>query len=207
MKRPSTRLFLIRHGEVEEKYHRTFGGRIDMNLSELGKNQARQLAEYLAPIHFDALYTSPMIRARQTLAPLARQHRPEAGVIDGLREIDFGAWTGLSWAQVQEKFGRSAFDWLTHVEQDEIPDAENTIRFRGRVEPALRQILESHPSQRVAIVCHGGVIRMILSILLELPLPKTAGFEVDYASLSVVDVRDHRSEIALLNYAPWTHPL
>ena len=64
-----TRLFLLRHAEVEEKYHRIFGGRIDMNLSALGHEQAGKLAGYLAGTTFDAMYVSPMKRAQQTLAP------------------------------------------------------------------------------------------------------------------------------------------
>jgi broad specificity phosphatase PhoE len=55
----------------------------------------------------------------------------------------------------------------------------------------------------VAIVCHGGVIRMMLSILLELPLPKLASFEIDYASLTQVERHTHRNEVTLLNFAPW----
>ena len=68
-----TRLFLLRHGEVEARYHRIFGGRIDMELSPRGHEQAKALADYLATTHFHSIYVSPMTRAQQTLAPLAAQ--------------------------------------------------------------------------------------------------------------------------------------
>jgi len=199
-----TRLLLIRHGEVEERYHRVFGGRIDMDLSALGRSQAKELASHLKATHFDALYVSPMARAQQTIAPIAHQNRPSPRVLDGLREIDFGAWTGLAWNQVLDRHGKSAFDWLRHIDLDEIPDAENGATFRARIEPCLNQILNAHPGQQVGIVCHGGVIRMILSILLDLPLPKMAAFEIDYASLTIVDVTPERREIKLLNFTPWS---
>ncbi len=198
-----TRLYLIRHGEVEEKYHRIFGGRIDMELSPLGHEQARRLAEALSKTHFDSLYVSPMIRARQTLAPLARQQRPDARTIEGLREIDFGAWTGLSWEQVSERWGKSAFEWLHHIERDEIPNAENAVQFRARVEPCLDQILTENVGRQVAVVCHGGVIRMILAALLDLPLSKMSCVEIDYASISVVEIAGARQEIHNLNFTPW----
>ncbi len=198
-----TRLYLIRHGEVEERYHRIFGGRIDMELSALGHEQAHRLAESLSKTHMDALYVSPMIRARQTLAPLARQNRPTAQTMAGLREIDFGAWTGLGWDQVAELFGKSAFDWLHHIEQDEISEAENATQFRSRVEPCVHQVLNENAGRQAAMVCHGGVIRMILSILLDLPFSRMSCFEIDYASVSVVEIAGPRREIQLLNLAPW----
>jgi broad specificity phosphatase PhoE len=205
MSSPSTptRLFLLRHGEVEARYHRIFGGRIDMELSPRGHEQARALADYLAATHFNAIYASPMKRAQQTLAPLAVQKGMPATTLAGLREVDFGDWTGLGWQQVQERFGVSAFDWLDRLEGGHVPGAESGAQFRARVEPCLRQILRDCPSQTVGVVCHGGVIRMLLAVLLELPLPKLAHFDIEYASVTIVEQRAHRSEVELLNFTPW----
>ncbi|HEY6169643.1 MAG TPA: histidine phosphatase family protein [Verrucomicrobiae bacterium] len=198
-----TRLFLLRHGEVEERYHRIFGGRIDMNLSPRGQAQARALAKYLGRFSLDALYVSPMQRAQQTLAPIAAEKHVEAVTLGDLREVDFGDWTGLSWEGVHAKFGVSAFDWLTEMEQGRIPNGESGGQFRARLEPCLHQILLECPGKSVAVVCHGGVIRMLLSILLSLPLPAMAGFEIDYASLTRVDYRERKSEVQVLNLTPW----
>ncbi len=79
MKSP-TRLFFIRHGEVEAGYQRVFGGRIDMELSPFGHEQARRLADYLERFPFDALYASPMRRVRQTLRDLAGRQSHEPGI-------------------------------------------------------------------------------------------------------------------------------
>ncbi|MEW6305797.1 MAG: histidine phosphatase family protein [Verrucomicrobiota bacterium] len=199
-----TRLYLIRHGEVEERYHRVFGGRIDMELSPRGHAQAKVLAEYLHGTHLDALYASPMKRAQQTLAPLAEKyphHTPRA--MHDLREIDFGVWTGLSWDQVREKFGISAFDWLEQLEKAAIPEAESARQFQARVEPCLHQLLKEHPGESVAVVCHGGVIRMLLSLLLEVPVTKMARLQIEYGSLTVVEHHPRKTEVELLNFTPW----
>ncbi len=198
-----TRLFLLRHGEVEESYHRIFGGRIDMNLSARGHEQAKALADFLRKRPIDVIYASPMKRAQQTLAPLASHCLKPAIAKPEFREVDFGVWTGLSWEEVHSKHQVSAFDWLDRIENGLIAGAETGATFRARVEPTLRQIVEEHAGQSVAIVCHGGVIRMILSILLELPLPKMASFEIDYASLTQVERHSHKTEVTLLNFAPW----
>lgn len=199
----ATSLFLLRHAEVETKYHRIFGGQIDMELSPLGHEQAATLAKYLQPRTFDAIYASPMKRAQLTLTPLLAGREVKPVILPGLKEVDFGDWTGLSWSQVKEKFDVSAFEWLSLLERDAIPRAESARTFRTRVEPSAKQILRDHPGQTVAVVCHGGVIRMILSILLDLPLSRMASFEIEYASVSHVRCAPPRAEVQLLNFTPW----
>ena len=200
-----TQLALIRHGEVEEAYQRVFGGRIDMGLSARGQEQASAVAAWLSKQSLDAIYASPMKRVQQTLAPFANGNAwsQRAVVLEGLREIDFGDWTGLSWEAVGEKFGVSPFQWLTELERGGIANAESAVSYRGRVEPCVQDILNKHRAQNVAVFCHGGVIRMILSILLNVPLPKMAGFEVDYASVTSVAVLPHKTEVQFLNFTPW----
>jgi broad specificity phosphatase PhoE len=200
---PSTRLLLIRHAEVELRYQSAFGGRIDMNLSPRGKRQAKILAGYLRRKKIDAIYASPMKRVQQTIAPTLKLGRHEQTIFSGLREIDFGDWTGLGWQAVQNKFTFAAHQWLEQIENHGSPNGENGKDFRARVEPCLREIVKKHSGKTIAIFCHGGVIRMIISILLDLPLPKTNAFEIEYASLTQVALHPHMNEIELLNFTPW----
>jgi broad specificity phosphatase PhoE len=198
-----TRLFLLRHAEVDTRYHRTFGGRIDMDLSPRGQEQANALAKYLKSRNFTAIYASPMKRVEQTLLPTLADRATTPVILPGLREVDFGDWTGLTWEQVKEKFDHSAYDWLNQLELDAIPNAESGKTFRARVEPCVQQILRDHPGQSVAVACHGGTIRMILSIMLGLPFSQMALFEIEYASLSEIQCSPHKTEIHLLNFTPW----
>lgn len=200
----NTRLLLIRHAEVEEKHQRGFGGRIDMSLSARGQEQAALLARYLRDKPVDAVYTSPMKRVRQTLAHFTRNGAPPPVILDGLREVDFGDWTGHDWESIQEKFGCDACDWLDLLDRGQIPNAEPPHTYRARVEACARDIIARHPGLSVAVFCHGGVVRVLLSVLLELPLPKFAHFDVDYASLTEVELHRHRKpEVRLLNFTPW----
>ena len=121
----------------------------------------------------------------------------------GLREIHFGDWTGLNWEVVCRQFNLDPHDWLDHVERGLTPNGENGPQFRARVEPCLREIIKGHPGETVGIFCHGGVVRMILSILLELPLPRTNAFEIEYASVTRVVLHPRLAEIELLNFTPW----
>jgi broad specificity phosphatase PhoE len=199
----ATRLLLVRHAEVEARYHRVFGGCVDMDLSPLGHMQAVTLADYLRRKPLDAIYASPMKRVQQTLAPFLNNGGPLPVIFPSLREVDLGDWTGHAWSAVHEKFGVSAFEWLAQLEHGAIPNAETGATFRARVEPCLREILRKHPGQSVAVFCHGGVIRMIVSILLELPLSRMSAFDFEYASVSEIEWQPHRTEIQLLNFTPW----
>lgn len=203
-----TQLYLIRHGEVEHRYHRIFGGsRIDMELSPLGHQQARAAADWLehTQTRFDALYASPMRRVQQTLAPLAEAHSLSPVWVPDFREMDFGEWTGHSWDSILENFGISAYDWLEVIETTGIPKGETMAELAGRVGPALLKILQDHPHGRVAIYCHGGIIRVMLSLLLGKPLADMAHFNVQYGSISIVEIqpdKKHRVEIEQLNFCP-----
>jgi broad specificity phosphatase PhoE len=199
----ATRLLLIRHGEVETRYHQKFGGQIDMNLSPNGKQQAKKLAAYLHGKTIDAVYASPMKRVQQTLAPTLKSKKLRQTKFDGLREIHFGDWTGLGWQEFESQFGYSAYEWLELIHTNRVPNGEGEREFRARVEPCLREIIVRHRGENVAVFCHGGVIRMMLAILLKMKLPVTNQFEVEYASITQVALHPHLNEIELLNFTPW----
>ena len=201
-----TRLYLIRHGEVESRYHQVFGGsRIDMALSPLGQQHGHAISQWLSNTKIDSIYASPMLRVQQTLAPLAVQRELQPTVISDLREVDFGDWTGHRWDGIHEHFGVSAFDWLEIIETTGIPQGESAAELTQRVQPALLKVLHDSPHQSVAIFCHGGIIRVILALMLGQPLKNMAHFNIEYGSITIVEVqpeRKHAFQIELLNYCP-----
>lgn len=174
-----------------------------MAISPRGHEQAASLAEYLKGTLINALYASPMQRVQQTLAPMLGNGVPKPMILPNLREVDFGDWTDHGWEAVREKFGASAFTWLDQLERGGIPNAENAANFRARVASCLDEIMRMQTSRTSAVYCHGGVIRMMLSILLDLPLSKTDSFQIDYASVTEVTIGPARTRIELLNFAPW----
>jgi broad specificity phosphatase PhoE len=202
-----TTLYLIRHGEVEECYHRIFGGsRIDMGLSQHGHAQASRLAHWLAQREIHEVYASPMKRVQETMAPYLLQCQHEPTVHEGLREMDFGTWTGHGWDDIEQKFGVSAYDWLDIIHAGELPEGETGSDIYARVGPALQQILSQSAGRSSAIFCHGGIVRVMLAQLLQVPLPKMNSVEIDYASVTQVRFRPHPRHpllIESLNFCPW----
>lgn len=199
-----TRLYLIRHAEVEERYHQVFGGRIDMNLSSLGRQQAVHLANRLLQSSFQHIYASPMLRVQQTTDPLLSQTDRGSTILEGLKEVDFGDWTGHRWSDIPSQFGTTAYEWLNHLVAGTMRNAESLKSWEGRVSESLRQIQSQAKGQNALIYCHGGVIRLLLSILLNLELKSLSSHEIDYASVSVVDVYSNgRRILQSLNEVPW----
>ena len=195
-------LLLIRHAEVEARYQHVFGGRIDMDISPLGHQQAAALAQYLKRRKVDELFASPMKRVQQTLSPYGNNGAPRPVVLPDLREVDFGDWTGHGWDGVQTAFGVSAYSWIDQLNRNAIPNAEEISVYRKRVAGVLKTIRRSSTGT-VAVFSHGGVIRMMLALLLDLPFAKTDGFAVDYASVTEIALKSTRNEVQLLNFAPW----
>lgn len=199
----NTTLHLIRHAEVETCYQSVFGGRIDMNLSSQGEQQARTLAKYLEGFPLDTIFCSPMKRVQQTLAPLLQAVRPVPITLPELYEVDFGDWTGLSFAEVHARYGRQAHEWLHLLDAGQIPNAEKVATYRQRIEGCLQEILRAGSGRTSAVFCHGGVIRMLLALLLKLPFAEMDRFEVEYTSISTVVLKPERARLQQLNFTPW----
>lgn len=199
----TTTLYLMRHGEVDEAYHRKFGGTIDMELSPVGRHQAKVLGDYASRFSFDTIYCSPMKRALATADPICGVQKNEPQIIDGLREIDFGEWTGKTWMQVAEEYQINVFTWLDELEAGRVKDAELGADFRARVGEATDSILANNEGKTVGVVCHGGVVRAILSHLMDIPLPIMGKIDIEYASISRIDVSPRKAEATLINLTPW----
>lgn len=202
-KEVSTTLFLMRHGEVDEEYHRKFGGTIDMDLSPVGRHQARTLADHVQRYSLDALYCSPMKRAVATADPIAQEQNLDPIQVEGLREIDFGEWTGKTWMEVRDEYQIDVFKWLDYLEAGSVKGAELGADFRKRVGEVIDEIVSANEGKQVGVVCHGGVVRAIMSHLLDIPLGLMGKLDIEYASLTRLQTNERKTEATLVNLAPW----
>ena len=176
-----------------------------MSLSELGLRHAQALADWFDPGSLDAVYVSPMQRVHQTAGPLLKNLGITPTVLSDLREVDFGDWTGYRWNEIQEKFGTVAYNWLETLDNGGIPNGESSSVLCGRVRPCLQRVVDENPHRSVAVVCHGGIIRVMLALLLEVPLSYMAHFNIDYGSVTMLELqpeKKHALEIELLNFCP-----
>lgn len=199
----ATILHLIRHAEVEAAYQGVFGGTIDINLSPRGEQQALALARYLRRQKFDLIFSSPMKRVHQTLMPVLKEPRPAPIVLPDLHEVHFGDWQGLNFPQVKARYGCDAHQWLELLAAGRIPNGEPLDGYRQRVNGCLQTIRQQSAGKTVGVFCHGGVIRMLLSLLLDLPFAEMDRVEIEYASVTTVVIKPERTRLQLCNFTPW----
>lgn len=169
----------------------------DPGLAADGARQAAALAERWAIHGADAVYASPMRRARETAQPLADALGLTVAVEDGLKEFDADQHFYVPIEELradEERWKQAVREWLSPAAETE------RQQFRERVVDTIDAIALRHPDQRVAVVCHGGVINAYLSRLLS--LPGTIFFEPAYTSVSRAFVRGHHRQVISLNETP-----
>jgi phosphoserine phosphatase len=168
-----TRIILVRHGHVDWIAPERFRGHAELPLSSLGRRQAQAAAGYIAATWKpDAVYTSPLGRCRETGAAIAAPFRLEPQPIDGLCDIDYDEWQGLTRDQAKECWPDESELWFRAPHIAAIPGGETLAAVLSRVTAALRDILRHHPDQTVVLVGHDSVNRVLLLFTLELPLSR-----------------------------------
>jgi alpha-ribazole phosphatase/probable phosphoglycerate mutase len=185
-----TTVYLARHGESDWNAANRFQGHSDRPLTDLGRRQADALAELVAQENVDAIYSSPLIRALETARIVAARTGLEVTELDGLREVDTGSWSGLSRAEVQERFPEGFERWIAGGSGWE--DGETYEEMGERVLRAIRAIAAAHPNGRVLVVSHGGPIRAVQSA--------AEGIELhEYRRLRPVEPNARLSAVAVRN--------
>lgn len=191
------RLFLARHGETGDQFAGRYIGATDLPLSAVGRQQAGHLANLL-PAGIGRCLCSPMLRTRET-AELALAGRDcPLQIIDALREIDFGRWEGLSFAEIAAQDQELVQEWQQDVLAFQFPGGELTLHFWQRVREVLTMIV-ALPEDAVLVVCHGGVIRAMLCILLGLSVEHYLRFAIKPARLTVLEVDGPQGVLEGLN--------
>jgi broad specificity phosphatase PhoE len=170
-------LMLIRHALPERQ--EVSVGPADPELTPEGNAQAERLADYLASERIDAVYTSPMRRARETAAPFGHRLGLEPVVVDDVAEWDRNSSEYIPIEQLKAQ-GDPRFHEILGNQWN---GADPIEEFEARVESALEELVARHAGDRIAVVCHGGVINLYLSIVLGLSEQRTGFFYPNYTSI------------------------
>jgi len=164
------RLILIRHGETLWNEHHKFQGISDIELSPKGMSQAKKLAESLKEEALSKIYTSPLIRARQTAEQIARYHDCQVIVVEDLKELNQGRLEGLTAEEMRRDFPDFLRNWVQNPERAQLPQGESLGEVQRRAWAAILRMKEEHSKDTVAAVAHSFVNLMILCRILEIPL-------------------------------------
>jgi alpha-ribazole phosphatase len=202
----ATRLVLVRHAEADAAMRGRCYGRLDVGLSSEGRRQARELGAALRDTPFAAVYSSPLARALDTAAAIAAPHELESVAADGLREIDFGELEGLRYEEIEVERPELFREWTEAPGSVRFPGGEALADLRARVRPAVAAIRERHEGEAVALVAHGGVIRVVLADALGLADGGLFRLGQAPGGLSVVDWVDGKPVVAVVNAVLYSRP-
>ena len=191
-------VFLIRHGLTAQTGRVLYGRTPGIALDHRGRAQAQRLIDRFDGVRLTAVYSSPLERCTQTVAPLAAARRLTVAEDDGLVEMDAGSWTGRrlgavrklkAWSTVQREPSAFAFPG----------GGEGFAAAQARTIDAVQAIARRHPRGRIAVATHGDIARLALAAFLGTPLDSFQRIVVDTASVSVVRIERGRGYVLLLN--------
>jgi broad specificity phosphatase PhoE len=191
-------LVLIRHGETVGQSSIRLYGATDVALAPEGEAQVRATARAWIGARFDAVFTSPLCRARRSAQVMLStiEHPPiEIEIIEGFREVDFGAWEGWTWDHVRERDPEGHARWASEGPAFRFPAGEArhefVARVRASVGPSIRARF-SAGAQRILTVVHKGVIKAITAELLGVPVTELEGLELPLGALRRLRHADQR---------------
>ncbi|MEV6741284.1 bifunctional RNase H/acid phosphatase [Streptomyces sp. NPDC051104] len=198
-----TTFVLLRHGETTLTPQKRFSGSggSDPGLSEVGRRQAELVAGVLAARGtVQTVVSSPLARCRETAGVVAARLGLEVGIEDGLRETDFGAWEGLTFGEVRERYPDDMNAWLTDPEAAPTGGGESFAAVARRVAVARDKLLASHAGRTVLVVSHVTPVKTLVRLALGAPPEALFRMELSAASLSAVAYyADGNASLRLLN--------
>lgn len=182
------KIYLIRHGETDSNKGHRFQGRLDLPLNAKGLRQAECLAAYLQQQPVDRIYCSSMLRACMTAAPLALSKNLAYQPLSLLQEVSFGAWEGLEYSEINRRWPKELDAFLSRPDEWIPPQGESFREVAARCQQAFDYIFarEGH-DKNIAIISHGGIIRVQLCLLLGMPLNNLWRLSVHNVSVSTLN--------------------
>ncbi|HEY1610782.1 MAG TPA: histidine phosphatase family protein [Paraburkholderia sp.] len=188
----TTQILFIRHGETDWNRGKRIQGHLDIPLAQSGVEQAQRLGLRFAEaardgLRLDAIYSSDLMRARQTAQPVADALGLPVLPVPGLRERSYGLFQGLDVDGIAERFAREYAQWQTRDPEFEPPEGESHVEFYHRVLHALEPVIAAYPDGRVVCVTHGGVLDCVYRFARGIALDVRRDWPILNASVNVVD--------------------
>lgn len=183
-----TRLILIRHGETDYIPQNRYCGFSDPSLNNKGRWQAGRLSVRLAGLKIDKIYSSDLKRAHETAQIIFNGSAVEKTA--DFREINFGIFEGLKHEEILKKYHRIYKDWVNNPEKIEIPGGEGLRDLRKRVRNGICFIFSRFKDGVIAVVAHGGPIKIILCQAMGYGLEDFRKITQNAGALNIVDYRD-----------------
>ena len=194
------RVYLLRHGQVKGYENFPVYGQTDVDLTEIGVLQMKQMAERLSLTEPNAIYSSDLKRSATGARLIARYHDVPLYFLPELREMDFGDWEGLTLSEIRRNFPEE----LQKREKDLINykapgKGESIAELSGRIETVFERIRAEQKGNDIVIAAHGAVNRVILCKALGLDLDRMFNIHQGYGCLNIIDYFPESTLVRLIS--------
>ena len=193
------KLLLIRHGQTDWNLLGKYQGQTDIALSGEGIRQADLLAQNFPVDTLDIIYTSDLQRAFMTAERLAEKFSAPLYADKALRELNFGAWEGLTYQEIAERWPQEVKNLFGAPEKLQIPEGETFLMLQRRAMDKIHEIRAENEGKNVAVVTHGAITKAILTALLHIPLHYVWMLRQDNTAVNILRFDDEFVSVELLN--------
>ncbi|MEI6735224.1 MAG: histidine phosphatase family protein [Comamonadaceae bacterium] len=157
----ATRIIALRHGETAWNVDTRIQGRLDIDLNDTGRWQARRAAQALASEEIDAVYSSDLLRAWDTACMIARAIGQEVQAVQTLRERGFGVFEGKTFTEIEAKWPEQTMRWRQRDPLWKPEGGESLLELRERIDQTVCTLAERHQGEQIVLVAHGGVLDIL----------------------------------------------
>ena len=158
-------IIMVRHGQSETNVHKVFTGQLNAPLTDMGREQARLMAQYLDKFRVDKIYASSLDRAVETAQAIADRQNCPVEKRDELMEINSGEWQGLTFTEIAEQYPQTYQGWRDNIGLATPDGGETCEELYARVTAFFQKVLEKS-EETICLVCHATPIRMMESFIL-----------------------------------------
>jgi alpha-ribazole phosphatase len=194
-----TKIIFVRHGQTEWNIAGKYQGQSDVELSSKGIEQAKCLAKAFPVKKLDAVYASDLKRAMVTAGIAVKKFQLPVQPEQAFREMDFGAWEGLTYAQIAAGWPEAIDNFFKRPDLLTVPDGETFVKLQDRAVTCVHELLRMHPDQTIAVFAHGAVLRTVLAAALHMPLRYLWSLRQDNTAVSIVRYEHDNTTVELLN--------
>jgi broad specificity phosphatase PhoE len=194
-----TNVYLVRHGQTEWNKKMTFRGRADIPLNEVGCREARAISENLKDKNIDAIYTSPLRRSVETAQPSAKFFHLEIVTVQGLIDINYGDWEGLTFHEVQKRYSDEYAKWEKTPHLIRFPHGESLDESRERSFHAFNTIVQENLGKSLLIIPHRVINKVLLCALLGLSNSHFWEIKQDTGCINLIEYANEKYILSLMN--------
>lgn len=184
-----TRIILVRHGRTEWNRVERFRGRADIGLDSVGVKQAEAAAARIAEWKVSAIYSSPLRRAMTTAETLARFLGLGVSHLEGIIDVDYGEWQGLSPKEAAARDSDLYSRWLKSPDKVKFPGGESLAEVRARASAAVNGLIARYPEETFVLISHKVVCQIIILSLLDLDNSHFWEIGQDVCAINLFEVR------------------